>query len=84
MLMYSAFTLDSIFKLVPPKGSDLGSEQTWQTSMLYSYIVLLIDVYETICMEIHLSSSPELIITQQNNSAYARVCFYQSPVLLII
>ena len=54
--MYYAFTLDSIFTLVPPKGSALGSEQTWQTSMLYSYIVLLIDVYETICMEIHLSS----------------------------
>ena len=48
MLMYYAFALDSIFKLVPPKGSSLGSELTWQTSMLYSYIVLLIYVIETI------------------------------------
>ena len=48
MLIYYAFTLDSIFKSVPPKGSDLGSELTWQTSMLYSYIVLLIYVNETI------------------------------------
>ena len=46
MLMYYAFTLDSIFKSVPPKGSDLGSELTWQTSVLY--IVLLIYVNETI------------------------------------
>ena len=44
--MYYALTLDSIFKLVSPKGSDLGSELTWQTSMLY--IVLLILVNETI------------------------------------
>ena len=42
MLMYYVFTLDSVFKLVPPKGSEL----TWQTSMLYSYIVLLIYVNE--------------------------------------
>ena len=48
MLIYYAFTLDSIFKLVLPKGSDLGSELTWQTTMLYSYIVLLIYVNETI------------------------------------
>ena len=48
MLIYYAFILDSIFKLVAPKGSDLGSELTWQTSMLYSYIVLLIYVNETI------------------------------------
>ena len=47
MLIYYAFILDSIFKLVAPKGSDLGSELTWQTSMLYSYIVLLIYVNET-------------------------------------
>ena len=46
--MYYAFTLNSIFKSVPPKGSDLGSEPTWETSMLYSYIVLLIYVNETI------------------------------------
>ena len=44
MLMYYAFTLDSVFKLVPPKDS----EPTWQTSMLYSYIVLLIYVNETV------------------------------------
>ena len=56
MLTYYAFTLDSIFKLVPPKISDLGSELTWQTNMLYSYIVLLIYVNETICMVICLSS----------------------------
>ena len=40
--MYYVFTLDSVFKLVLPKGS----EPTWQTSMLY--IVFLIDVNETI------------------------------------
>ena len=42
--MYYAFTLDSVFKLVPPKDS----EPTRQTSTLYSYIVLLIYVNETI------------------------------------
>ena len=42
MLMYYVFTLDSVFKSVPPKGS----EPTWQTNM--SYIVLLIYVNETI------------------------------------
>ena len=46
MLMCYAFTLDSIFKSVPPKDSDLGSEPTWQTSVLY--IVLLIYVNKTI------------------------------------
>ena len=42
--MYCVFTLDSDLKLVLPKGS----EPTWQTSMLYAYIVLLIYVNETI------------------------------------
>ena len=42
MLMYFAFTPDSVFKSVLPKGS----ESTWQTSMLY--IVLLIYVDETL------------------------------------
>ena len=46
MLMYYAFTLDSVFKLVPPKDS----EPTRQTSTLYSYIVLLIYVNETVYM----------------------------------
>ena len=36
--------LDSVFKSVLPKCSNLS----WQTSMLYSYIVLLINVNETI------------------------------------
>ena len=44
MLMFYAFTLDSVFKAVLPKGS----EPTWQTSMLNSYLVLLIYVNETI------------------------------------
>ena len=44
LLMYCVFTLDSVFKSVPPKGS----EPTWQTSMLYSYSVLLICVNETV------------------------------------
>ena len=44
MLMYYAFTLDSVFKLVPPKDS----EPTRQTSTLYSYIVLLIYVNENL------------------------------------
>ena len=42
MFMYYAFTLDSVLKSVPPKGSEL----TWQTSMLY--IVLLVYVNETV------------------------------------
>ena len=42
--MYYVFTLDSVFKSVPPKGS----EPTWQTSMFYSYLVLLIYVNENI------------------------------------
>ena len=42
MLMYYAFTPNSVFKLVPP----LGSEPTWQASMLYSDIVPLICVKE--------------------------------------
>ena len=40
MLMYYAFTPDSVFKSVLPNGS----EPTWQTSMLYSDIVPLIYV----------------------------------------
>ena len=35
MLMYYAFTPNSVFKSVPPNGS----EPTWQTSMLYSDII---------------------------------------------
>ena len=42
--MGCVFTPDSVFKSVPPKGS----ESTWQTSMLYSYIVLLVCVNEII------------------------------------
>ena len=54
MLMYYAFTLDFVFKLVPPNSS----EPTWQTSMLYSDIVPLtvkkaefwrIDAFELWC-----------------------------------
>ena len=44
MLMYYVFTQDSVFRLVPPKGSEL----TRQTSMFYSYLFLLIYVNETI------------------------------------
>ena len=44
MLMCYVFTQDSVFRLVPPKGSEL----TRQTSMSYSYLVLLIYVNETI------------------------------------
>ena len=44
LLMYCVFTLDSVFKSVPHKGSELTS----QTSMLYSYTVLLICVNETV------------------------------------
>ena len=62
MLMYYAFTPDSVFKSVQPKNWDLGSELTWQTSMLYSDIVLLIYVNETICMVICLSTRFKSII----------------------
>ena len=44
MVMYYAFTPDSVFKLVQPNGSELTS----QTIMLYSDIVPLIYVNETI------------------------------------
>ena len=44
MLMCYVFTQDSVFRLVPPKGSEL----TRQTSMFYSYLFLLIYVNETI------------------------------------
>ena len=44
MLMCYAFTPDSVFKSILPNGS----EPTWQTSMLYSDIVPLIYVNETI------------------------------------
>ena len=42
--MYYAFTPNSVSKSVPP----LGPKPTWQTSMLYSDIVPLIYVNETI------------------------------------
>ena len=48
MLVYSTFTSDSVFKSVLPNGS----EPTWQTIMLYSGIVSLTYVNETICMVI--------------------------------
>ena len=56
--MCYAFTPNSVFKLVLP----FGSEPTWQTSMLYSDIVPLIYVNETICMVICPSSGFKLII----------------------
>ena len=48
LLMYYAFTPNSVFKLVPPNGS----EPTWQTYVLYSDIFPVIYVNETICMVI--------------------------------
>ena len=48
MLVYYAITPNSVFKSLPPNGS----EPTSQTSMLYSDIVPLIYVNETICMVI--------------------------------
>ena len=58
MLMYYAFTPASVFKLVPRNGS----ESTWQTSILYSDIVSLIYVSETICMVICLSTRFKSIV----------------------
>ena len=58
MLMYYAFTPDSVFKSVPPNGS----EPTRQTSMLYSDIVPLIYVNETICMVIIFSTRFKSIV----------------------
>ena len=58
MLMCYAFTPDSVFKSVPP----LGSEPTWQTSMLDSDIVPLIYVNKTICMVICPSTRFKLTI----------------------
>ena len=56
--MYYTFTPNSVFKSVQP----FGSEPAWQTSMLYSDIVPLIYVNETICMVICPSSRLKLII----------------------
>ena len=56
--MYYAFTPDSGFKSFLPNGS----EPTWQTVMLYSDIVPLIYVNETICMVICPSTRFKLII----------------------
>ena len=50
MLMYYSFIPDCI-----QVGSPKGLELTWQTSMLYSYIVLLIYVSETIYLYGNLS-----------------------------
>ena len=58
MLTYYAFTPDYVFKSVTPNGS----EPTWQTSMLYSDIVPLIYVNETICMVIFPSTRFKSII----------------------
>ena len=58
MLMYYAFTSNTVFKSVPP----LGSEPTWQSSILYSDIVALIYVNKTICMVICPSTRFKLII----------------------
>ena len=52
MLIYYAFTLDSVLKSVLPNRS----EPTWQTSILYSDIFPVIYVNETICMVIWDSS----------------------------
>ena len=56
--MYCAFTPDSVFKSVLPNGS----EPTWQTSMLYSDIVPLIYVNETIRMVMCPSTGFESIV----------------------
>ena len=56
--MYWAFTPDSVFQSVQPKGS----EATWQTSLLYSDIVPLIYVNKTICMVTCLSTRFKSVI----------------------
>ena len=56
--MYYAFTPDSVFKSVQLNGS----EPTWQTIVLYSDIVPLICVNETICMVIYPSTRFKSII----------------------
>ena len=58
MLMYYAFTPNSVVKSVLPNGS----EMTWQTSMLYSDIVPLIYVNETIRMVMCPSTGFESIV----------------------
>ena len=62
MLTYYAFTPNSVFKSVLPNGS----EPTLQTSMLYSDIVPLIYVNETICMVICPSTRFKSIIWCQD------------------
>ena len=53
--MYYVFTPNYVLKLVPP----LGSEPTWQTSMLYSDTGPLIYVNEIICMVIYFMAQDE-------------------------
>ena len=60
MLMYYAFTPNSVFKSIPILPN--GSEPTWQTSILRSDIVPLNYVNETVCMVICPSTRFTLII----------------------
>ena len=58
MLMYYAFTPNTVLKSVLPNGS----EPTWQISMSYSDSISLIYVNESICMVICPSTRFKLII----------------------
>ena len=58
MILYYAFTQNSVLKSILPNAS----EPNWQTSMLYSDICSLIYVNETICMVICPSTRFKLII----------------------
>ena len=58
MILYYAFTQNSVLKSILPNAS----ESNWQTRMLYSDICSLIYVNETICMVICPSTRFKLII----------------------
>ena len=71
MLMYYAFTPNSVFKSVPPNGS----EPTWQTSMLYSDIVPLIyviSVYNILVCQVSSAIVPLIYVMEKEMVTHSR------------
>ena len=71
MLMYYAFTPNSVFKSVPPNGS----EPTWQTSMLYSDIVPLIyviSVYNILVCQVISAIVPLIYVMEKEMVTHSR------------
>ena len=76
--MYYAFTADSVFKLVPPNGS----ESTWQTSMLYSDIVPLIyeisEYHILVCQE-GSAIVPLIYVMEKEMATHSSVLAWRIP-----